>query len=195
MEKSTETIEAILEAYQQADDDATEILSYINSISKPVELKESSLPSLVKNLENKESDVTKKYMSYASIVEGTVAAAVGTSVTTGMFSSGLATGGTMAVGGLGLGMITGLNIVSIPALALPLALKMLRNAKVKRYQKDNQESMRQKKKKLEEGKKKLTIWISNLQQRVTELDEIMHKDMSNKFTEYKEICTRYFNTD
>lgn len=67
MEKSTETIEAILEAYQQADD-ATEILSYINSISKPVELKESSLPSLVKNLENKESDVTKKYMSYASIV-------------------------------------------------------------------------------------------------------------------------------
>ncbi|ALL03264.1 hypothetical protein SanJ4211_1177c [Streptococcus anginosus] len=29
MEKSTETIEAILEAYQQADDDATEILSYI----------------------------------------------------------------------------------------------------------------------------------------------------------------------
>lgn len=68
MEKSTETIEAILEAYQQADDDATEILSYINSISKTVELKESSLPSLVKNLENKESDVTKKYMSYASIV-------------------------------------------------------------------------------------------------------------------------------
>lgn len=112
-----------------------------------------------------------------------------------MFSSGLATGGAMAVGGLGLGMITGLNIVSIPALALPLALKMLRNAKVKRYQKDNQESMRQKKKKLEEGKKKLTIWVSNLQQRVTELDEIMHKDMSNKFTEYKEICTRYFNTD
>lgn len=50
-EKSTETIEAILEAYQQADDDATEILSYINSISKPVELRESSLPSLVKNLE------------------------------------------------------------------------------------------------------------------------------------------------
>ena len=194
-EKSTETIEAILEAYQQADDDATEILSYINSISKPVELKESSLPSLVKNLENKESDVTKKYMSYASIVGGTVAAAVGTSVTIGMFSSGLATGGAMAVGGLGLGMITGLNIVSIPALALPLALKMLRNAKVKRYQKDNQESMRQKKKKLEEGKKKLTIWVSNLQQRVTELDEIMHKDMSNKFTEYKEICTRYFNTD
>lgn len=191
MEKSTETIEAILEAYQQADDDATEILSYINSISKPVELKESSLPSLVKNLENKESDVTKKYMSYASIVGGTVAAAVGTSVTTGMFSSGLATGGTMAVGGLGLGMITGLNILSIPALALPLALKMLRNAKVKRYQKDNQESMRQKKKKLEEGKKKLTIWVSNLQQRVTELDEIMHKDMSNKFTEYKEKTKKF----
>ena len=190
MEKSTETIEAILEAYQQADDDATEILSYINSISKPVELKESSLPSLVKNLENKESDVTKKYMSYASIVGGTVAAAVGTSVTTGMFSSGLATGGAMAVGGLGLGMITGLNIVSIPALALPLALKMLRNAKVKRYQKDNQESMRQKKK-LEDVKKKLTIWISNLQQRVTELDEIMLKDVINKFTEYKEKTKKF----
>lgn len=121
----------------------------------------------------------------------TVAAAVGTSVTTGMFSSGLATGGTMVVGGLGLGMIAGLNIVSIPALALPLALKMLRNAKVKRYQKDNQESMRQKKKKLEEGKKKLTIWNSNLQQRVTELDEIMLKDVSNKFTEYKENTKKF----
>lgn len=107
-----------------------------------------------------------------------------------MFSIGLATGGTMAVGGLGLGMITGLNIVSISALALPLALKMLRNAKVKRYQKDNQESMRQKKK-LEEGKKKLTIWISNLQQRVTELDEIIHKDMCNKFTEYKEKTKKF----
>ena len=96
----------------------------------------------------------------------------------------------MAVGGLGLGMITGLNIVSIPALALPLALKMLRNAKVKRYQKDNQESMRQKKK-LGEGKKKLTVWISKLQQRVTELDEIIHKDMSNKFTEYKEKTKKF----
>ena len=78
----------------------------------------------------------------------------------------------------------------MPALALPRALKMLRNAKVKRYQKDNQESMRQKKK-LEEGKKKLTIWISNLQQRVTELDEIIHKDMSNKFTEYKEKTKKF----
>lgn len=107
-----------------------------------------------------------------------------------MFSSGLTTGGTMAVSGLGLGMITGLNIVSIPALALPLALKMLRNAKVKRYQKDNQESMRQKKK-LEDVKKKLTIWISNLQQRVTELDEIMLKDVSNKFTEYKENTKKF----
>lgn len=43
----------------------------------------SSLPSLVKNLENKNSQVASKYIECASIVGGPVAAMVNMSITAG----------------------------------------------------------------------------------------------------------------
>ena len=183
MAKNSETI---IVAYKQANADASEILTYLDAISNPGELKEASLPSLVRNLESKDSTVATKYINCASIVGGTVATAVGTSVTTGILTSGMAVGGAMAVGGIGLGMIPGLSIFAIPVLALPLAIKLLADAKVKRYVKENQASMKQKKTKLQKSKEKLINWLNDLQHRAAELDEKMHEEINKKFAEYKE---------
>ena len=183
MAKNSETI---IVAYKQANADASEILTYLDAISNPGELKEASLPSLVRNLESKDSTVATKYINCASIVGGTVATAVGTSVTTGILTSGMAAGGAMAVGGIGLGMIPGLSILTIPVLALPLAIKLLADAKVKRYVKENQASMKQKKTKLQKSKEKLINWLNDLQHRAAELDEKMHEEINKKFAEYKE---------
>ena len=183
MAKNSETI---IVAYKQANADASEILTYLDAISNPGELKEASLPSLVRNLESKDSTVATKYINCASIVGGTVATAVGTSVTTGILTSGMAVGGAMAVGGIGLGMIPGLSILTIPVLALPLAIKLLADAKVKRYVKENQASMKQKKTKLQKSKEKLINWLNDLQHRAAELDEKMREEVNKKFAEYKE---------
>lgn len=160
-------------------------------ISNPSELKEASLPSLVRNLESKDSAVTTKYINCASIVGGTVAATVGSSVTTGILTGGMATGGVMAVGGIGLRMVLGLNILAIPVLALPLTLKLLADAKVKRYVKENKASIKQKKTELQKKKEKLIEWLNDLQHRITELDEKMRKNVSEKFVEYKEKTKRF----
>ena len=160
-------------------------------ISNPSELKEASLPSLVRNLESKDSAVTTKYINCASIVGGTVAATVGSSVTTGILTGGMATGGVMAVGGIGLRMVLGLNILAIPVLALPLTLKLLADAKVKRYVKENKASIKQKKTELQKKKEKLIEWLNDLQHPITELDEKMRKNVSEKFVEYKEKTKRF----
>lgn len=188
--------ETIIAAYKQANTDATEILSYIDSVSDPAQLNDSSLPSLVKNLESKDSLVATKYINCATVVGGAVATAVGTSITTGILTSGMAAGGAMAMGGAmaighaGLAFVPGLNILAIPVIALPLAIKLLKNAKVKDYIKENSELMKQKKLKLQKGKEKLIDWLTKLQIRVVELDEKMREEVGRKFTEYKEKTKR-----
>lgn len=172
----------IMEAYEQANSDAIEILSYVESISKPVDLKESSLPSLVKNLENQESEVVKKYTNFATIAGGTVATVVGASITVGMLSGGGISIGAMSVGAL----IPGLNILTIPVVAFSLVFKFFNTLDVKKYKKNNQGLMKQRKEKLEKYKEKLTDWLTDLQQRMEKLDEVMRKEVSDKFSGYKE---------
>lgn len=172
----------IMDAYEQANADAIEILSYVESISKPVDLKESSLPSLVKHLENQESEVSKKYSNFATTVGGTVATAVATSIAGGMITTGGLSVGAMSVGAL----IPGLNILSISVVGIPLAFKLLDHLDVKRYIKNNELTMKQKRETLKKYKEKLTHWLTDLQQRMEELDEVVRKEVSDKFSEYKE---------
>lgn len=52
----------IISTYKQADRDAEELIKYIESISRPEEFCDSKLPTLVRNLENKDSAVALTYI-------------------------------------------------------------------------------------------------------------------------------------
>ena len=55
-------------ADRQADADVTELIKYVESISTPQELNDLKLPSLVKNLQDKDSSISQKYIKGASIL-------------------------------------------------------------------------------------------------------------------------------
>ena len=65
MERNSGTI---LMAYKQADADVTDLIKYVESISTPQELNDLKLPSLVKNLQDKDSSISQKYIKGASIL-------------------------------------------------------------------------------------------------------------------------------
>lgn len=60
--------DTIIMAYKQADANVTELIKYIESISTPQELNDLKLPSLVKNLQNKDSSISQKYIKGALIL-------------------------------------------------------------------------------------------------------------------------------
>ena len=133
MSKKTDII---ISAYNQAYQDANELLKYIESISTPSELDELKFPSLVSHLENKGLNIARIYIYGAAIMGGSVATAIGTSITAGMLSRGLMVGGAMTMGKIGFSMIPGLNLFTIPVLALPIAIKILSDSKIKKYVKE-----------------------------------------------------------
>lgn len=189
MAKNAETI---ITAYKQADKDATEFLCYIESISDPRQLNNCKLPSLVGNLENKDSAVAAKYISCASILGGSVASAVGTSISTSLLASGaMFGGGALTVGGIGMSMITGLNLFLIPIVGVPLAMKLLADAKVKKYTKENKVLLKQKQKRMQLCKEKLVRWLNDLQHQANGVDEKLKEEVTKQFSEYKEKTKKF----
>ncbi len=175
--------EKILEAYEQANEDASEILSYINSISNPRELMYSSLPSLVKNLESKNSQVASKYIDCAAIVGGPVAAIVNRSITAGE----LITYKSAVSGGiLGALAVSGMFFWPVSFLTIPTAITLIVSPKIKKYIKDNQIKMKQKMTELQKAKEKLNSWFNDLQDNMKDIDEKMREEMHEKFVEYKD---------
>lgn len=67
---------------------------------------------------------------------------------------------------------------------------MLRNAKVKDIKKITKNQWGKRRRNLKKEKRNLPFGFL-IYNSVTELDEIMHKDMSNKFTEYKEKTKKF----
>ncbi|MGN0603302.1 MAG: hypothetical protein ACI4I2_04925 [Oscillospiraceae bacterium] len=174
----------IIAAYQQADRDASELLSYIESISEPEEIIDTNLPSLVKNIESGSSDVALKYIQGASMLGGDVAVAVGTSISIGTMRNTIAadeyTGWMVAPN------ILRINPFVAPFMSIPLAKKILEEAKVKRFIKENKKSLKQKQIRMKNCKDKILVWLNNLQKKAAEINSKLQKDISEKFTEYKE---------
>ena len=174
----------IIAAYQQADRDASELLSYIESISEPEEIIDTNLPSLVKNIESGSSDVALKYIQGASMLGGDVAIAVGTSISIGTMRNTIAadeyTGWMVAPN------ILRINPFVAPFMSIPLAKKILEEAKVKRFIKENKKSLKQKQIRMKNCKDKILVWLNNLQKKAAEINSKLQKDISEKFTEYKE---------
>ena len=188
MSKKTDII---ISTYNQANQDANELLKYIESISTPGELDESKFPSLVRHLENKDSDIARIYIDGAAIMGGNVAVAIGTSITAGLLSQSLMVGGAMAIGKIGLSMIPGLNLFTIPVLALPIAIKTLSDSKIKKYVKENKKGLEKNKEQIAKGKEKLFAWLNKLQVKTTEIDEKLRKEIKEKFNDYKEKTKKF----
>jgi len=178
--------EIIISTYKQANKDAGELLKYIDSISSPEELVEPNLPALVTKLQDKESSIARTYIEGASILGGSVAVAIGTSITSGMLAKSVLTTGTaMTLGGLGMS-IPGLNLITIPVLALPLLTKLLKDSKIKKYIKENEEDLKKKKDAMQRSKEKLTSWLNKLLKQTAEIDNKLREEIKVKFSEYKE---------
>ena len=174
----------IIAAYQQADRDASELLSYIESISEPEEIIDTNLPSLVKNIESGSSDVALKYIQGASMLGGDVAVAVGTSISIGTMRNTIAA--DEYTGWMVVPNILRINPFVAPFMSIPLAKKLLEEAKVKRFIKENKKSLKQKQIRMKNCKDKILVWLNNLQKKAAEINSKLQKDISEKFTEYKE---------
>ena len=169
----------IISTYKQADRDAEELIKYIESISRPEEFCDSKLPTLVRNLENKDSAVALTYIKGASIMGGSVASTVGSSILTGILAS------TIYIGGIGMSIMPGLNLV------LPLTVKLLVDSKVKKYIKENREKLKLKKTKIQKCKEKLLIWLNDIQKKSFEIDEKLQEKINIKFIEYKDKTKKF----
>lgn len=188
---SNET-EIIISTYKQANKDAGDLLKYIDSISSPADLRESNLPALVTALQDKESSATRAYIEGASILGGSVAVAIGTSITTGMLTkSMLVAGTTMTLGRIGLAAIPGLNLISIPTLALPLLIKFLKDSKIKKYIKENRGDLKKKQDAMQKSKEKLTSWLNTLLEQTAEIDNKLRAEIKVKFSEYKKKTKKF----
>ena len=178
--------EIIISTYKQANKDAGELLKYIDSISSPEDLIEPNLPDLVTKLQDKESSITRTYIEGASILGGSVAVAVGTSITSGILAkSVLSTGTAIALRGIGLA-VPGLNLITIPAIALPFLIELLKDSKIKKYIKENKTDLKNKKDAMQKSKEKLTDWLNNLLKQTAEIDNKLREEIKVKFSEYKE---------
>lgn len=180
--------ETVITGYEQASKDAKEMLRYLSTIKDPSELETNQLPSLVKNLENTNSAVSQKYISTAQIVGGGVASAVGVSLSSSAFAGGL---GMAAMGGLGVAGIAGVGAVpilgwfAIPVIAIPLAMKLMNDAKVKKYIKANKADMQKDAKDMERQRNRLLGWLKTLQDRAAELDEKIAQSIESKYSDFK----------
>ncbi len=186
---SLNNADAIINGYEQASKDAKEIVRYLNNINDPSELDEKKLPSLVKNLENTSSAVSQTYIATAQIVGGGVASVIGASLASSAFAGGLgmaAMGGLGAAGIVGIGAMPFLGALAIPIITVPLAIKLMKDAKVKKYIKAKRTDMKNDAKDMERQRNRLQGWLKALQDRAAKLDEIITQNIENKYSDFKE---------
>ena len=194
----TNNTDKLLSGYELANKDANDLIQYLEEIKDPSQLKEENFPSLVKELSNKDSDVSKKYISTATLLGGSVASAVTVSISTSALSSGIL--GKLAIGGLtaagaggvfggvglmGAAMIPAVGWFVLPVAAVPLGIKLLSELKIKNYIKNNKSAMQNKKTELEKQKKKLIDWLFLLQEKAKKIDEELTKNRTTKFNSFK----------
>ena len=176
--------DTIIKGYKQANEDANEVLMYLETIDDPSQMDDIKLPSIVKNLENTESSVTKAYIGTASIVGGTVAATIATSISSSAFTGVL---GMTALGGAGIAGMAApfLGWFALPIIAVPVYVKLLNDVKIKKYINSNKETMKKNKVKMEKEKKRLLEWLAELQERGEKIDNKITDRIKEKFTEFK----------
>ncbi len=183
--KSKPSAQTVINGYEQANKDANEMLLYLQNIDNPSQLSEENLPSLVRNLEDENSVASQIYISTAAIVGGSVASVVGASLSSSALGGlGLAIGG---LGGIGLGIAFP---ILIPILAIPLSIKILGDAKIKKYIKSNESTLEKNKSEMGKERKRLLQWLKDLQKRSTELGKEINERINEKYSDFKEKAKR-----
>ena len=181
--------DTIIVAYEQANADATEMLKYLGNISSPAQLEDGKLPSLVKNLENTSTIASQNYINGASIVGGSVAVAVSTSISSSAFARGIgfaALGGGGVAGAIGAVVVPMLGWFAVPVIAGHITIKLISDAKVKKYIKNNNSTLKSNQKGIEKEKKKLLQWFVELQEQIANIDKELKRNIEEKYDEYKE---------
>ena len=178
---SNPSAQTLINGYEQANKDAKEMLLFLQNIDDPSQLHEENLPSLVRDLENENSVASQTYISTAAIVGGSVASTVGASIASGtMGGMGLAAVGGIGVAGLGMAFP-----LLIPILAIPLSMKLLSDAKVKKYIKSNESTLKKNKSEMDKERNRLLQWLKKLQDRGSELEKEINEKINEKYAEFK----------
>ncbi len=178
---SKPSAQTVIDGYEQANKDAKEILLFLQHIDDPSQLNEENLPSLVRNLENKNSVVSQTYINTAAIVGGAVASTVGASIA----SSAMGSIGIAAVGIGGIGLFAVFPAL-IPILAIPLSMKLLSNAKIKKYINSNESTMKKNKSEMDKERNKLLKWLKDLQDRGVAIEKEINTRINEKYSDFKE---------
>lgn len=192
--------EVLITAYKRAEFDADELIGYLDKINCVDEITEEKLPTLIMELQNRESKKTQNYLAYATIAGGGVATAVGTTLACGALTSGTATYGvsatTLALAStygayVGIGaVIPVLGWLVIPAVSIPMLLRIINDGKVKKYLRDNKEKLQEKQKKISAYREKMHLFIDEIQKRLQDVEQKLKEELSNKIGEYQESAKK-----
>ncbi len=182
--------ETVITGYKQANKDAREILNYLDTIKDPSQLNDKNLPSMVKELEKTNSATSAVYANTAAVLGGGVAAAIGVSMSSTAFAGGLGMA-ALGAGAAGIGAIPFLGVFAIPIATIPIAMKLMADAKVKKYVSSNKDEMKKNKTDMAKQKNRLLDWLKQLQARAVELDESISKKLHEKYSEFKEQTKKF----
>ena len=176
--------ETIIKGYEQARKDAKEMVTYLDGIEEPAQLEEKNLPTLVSNLQISDSNVRKSYFDTAQIIGGTTATIIGASI------GGSAYIGTLGSAGAGLAAACGaapfIGFLAAPVIAVPLTLKLLKDVKIKKYIKDNQEGLNEEAKAINKHKNRLLEWLQDIQKQSIELENEIKDKVSKQYVDFRD---------
>lgn len=179
-------VDKIIIAYKQANSDATEILRYLDNIKSPSELEIENLPSLVRNLEDKSTVTSQNYINGAAVLGGNVATAVGISISSSVFIRGLRIATIGVAEATGVALVPFLGWLVVPVAAIPFAFKLINEAKVKKYIKNNSVTFKNNQEEIKKKRKKLLEWFTTLQEKLVDIDKEIKNNIDEKYEDYKE---------
>ena len=184
--------DVLIAAYKRAEDDADELIRYLDEISFVDEISEEKLPELVTELQDQKSPKTQVYLACASLVGGGVATSVGTTLACGALTKYGVSATTLALASTygvyaGIGVaIPVLGWLALPVVSIRMILKLVNDSKIKKYRKGNKEKLKKKQKRIEAFRKKIQGFVDEIQIRLNNVDTKLKEELGKKLKEYQE---------
>lgn len=193
----------LISSCMSAEDDADELIRYIDTLNSVDDIDENNLPKLVYELQDKSSSKTQTYIECASVIGGGVASSIGTTLACGALTAGLTksmTATTIALGstygafaGIG-GAIPVLNWLVLPVVSATVILKLIKDSKLKRFKKKEADKLQTKKKGLERGREKLQKFIDKILHELNVVEEKIKSELEKSINEYREKAKKLSET-
>ena len=193
---SKNNADILITAYKRAETDADELIRYLDGIASVDDISEEKLPTLVKDLQNQKSAKTQEYLACASIVGGGVATSVGTTLACGALTEGVSAYGVStttlalasaygAYASIG-AAIPVLGWLVLPAVSIPMILKVISDSKIKKYRKENKDKFKQKQKRIEAFRNRIQNFVNEIQNQLNNVNAKLKDELDKKIKEYQE---------